>query len=100
MEEILQGSAASPAGTDGASSRSKPLAASRCSLCVLAGLVDKPLTWLSLELAVRSTACRAHATSATSGAPPKIPSSPRLTWEFPKIRGTLFRVPYSKDPTI
>ncbi|CAE7235404.1 DHAR2 [Symbiodinium sp. CCMP2592] len=50
MEEILQGSAASPAGTDGASSRSKPFAASRCSLYVLAGL-DKPLTWLSLELA-------------------------------------------------
>ena len=22
------------------------------------------------------------------------------TWEFPKIRGTLFRGPYNKDPTI
>ena len=25
---------------------------------------------------------------------------PRFSWEFPKIRGTLFRGPYNKDPTI
>ena len=29
----------------------------------------------------------------------RAPHVPKLTWEFPKIRGTLFWGPYKKDPT-
>ena len=27
-------------------------------------------------------------------------NDPRLTWEFPKIRGTLYFGPYNQDPTV
>ena len=42
-----------------------------------------------------------QASSLGHPAVPKISSTTfRTSWEFPKIRGTLFGGPYNKDPTI